>query len=187
MSAEDYDRASVNLWVDHDRKATWEDYVEESPDLQHVSQLIRRSVEQEINGTSDSDVGMPPELDARLDEVVETVRQFERLVNRIDERLVTIEEAVRDNPDLRDLSNELFEVLPTRDEINDYRTLVNQAGSRPPENVVSAVRSGRIGDIARGVGQPESRVRQALEKLQTDTHRVRSIEIDDTQRFYKVV
>ena len=46
----DYDKDSVNLWVEPEQKERWEEYLDEAGDLQHMSQLVRRAVENEISG-----------------------------------------------------------------------------------------------------------------------------------------
>lgn len=187
MSGDEYDKDSVNLWVDPEQKARWEAYLEEETGVQYLSQLIRMAVENEISETGPTDVTIPACLENQLQEVTDTVQQFERNVQRIDERLVAIEQAVRDDPEIRDLANRIFDLLPTHEELTEYEQLVAQAGSRPPETVESAVHSGRVTDIAGHLEETEHRVRQALDKLQQDMHRVHTTQIDDEQRYYKEV
>lgn len=182
---QDYDKDNVNLWVDSSRKARWESYIEDSSDIQYMSQLVRRSVENEITDDDPGEVTIPDRLEKQLDEAIERLQDFQRQVERFDDRLISIEQAVRENPDVRDLANRIFEALPTEDERQEYEQLVRQAGSKPPDTVEPAIHSGRITDIAGHLEEPEQRVRQALQKLQQDTYRVHVTEHDDELRYYK--
>lgn len=187
MSDNEYEKDSVNLWVDPDRKDRWEAYLDDESDLQHMSQLVRRSVEQTINGSRTTEATIPESFEHQLSDVVESVQKFEDQVERLDDRLVSIEQAVRDNPRVRELANRIFEVVPTHAELKDYEQVVSEAGTRPPETVESAVQGGRVTDIAAHLDEPEQHVREALQQLQQDTHRIHTTEIDGERRFYKEV
>ena len=181
----EYEKESVNLWLDEEQKARWESYVEESADLQYMSQLVRKAVEQEVNGSESNESPIAEGTIEQLTDAIEVIAGLDRKLEALDDRLLSIEQAVRDNPEVRDLANRVFEILPTKAEISEYEHLVSTAGSRPPENVASSAQSGALCDIAGVLDEPDHRVREALHKLQKDTHQVHTFERDDETRFYK--
>lgn len=185
-SEQQYDRANVNMWVDHEQKERWEKYLADESEFQHLSQLVRQSVEREIGGNGKTvDLQGLAGLDGKFDSLQNSIDGLSSTLEDVEARLTSIERVVRDDPDLRELANQVFEVLPSKDTIDEYRALVSDAGSRPPEHVEPWVHSGMVADIANAIDANESRVAQALNKLQRDTHQVHSMERDGETRFYK--
>lgn len=185
-SDQDYDKESVNLWVDPEQKERWEQYLAEESEFQYLSQLVRQTVEREIN--TDGRPGDPHlggDLESQFDDLSTAVNELADTIDGFEARLTSIERKVRDDPELRKLANEVFEILPTKDEINNYESLVKEAGSRPPTHVEPRSKSGLVADFAAAIDASEHRVRQALDKLQRDTHQVYSLERDGETRYYK--
>lgn len=172
-----YDKDSVNLWVEPEQKDRWEAYLEEASDLQHMSQLVRRAVENEISGRSDQGTA-PAGLQDDLNEITDAIETVAQKVEHIDKRLVTIEQAVQDDVDIRDLANRVFTVLPTAEEIEAAGASTDEAGE-------SADPCGTLCAIADAVGEQEQHVRQALQKLQQETAQVQTTVLGGETRYYK--
>lgn len=174
--SQEYDKASVNLWVEPEQKERWQAYLEDQGDLQHMSQLVRRAVENEISGRSTPTI--PDNHESQLTEVVDAVDAVSETVDQLVDRLDTIEQAVQDDFDMRDLANRVFTVLPTAEEIE-------AAGSRSHDVGESADGCGTLSEIAATVDESEQHVRQALEQLRQDTAQVQTTVLDGKTRYYK--
>jgi hypothetical protein len=187
MSEQDQQkRARINFVVKPDQKQRWKRYTQEEGDeFQSLSQLVRRSVEKEIN-QSDSVIDTDSNgHTSKIPEIVEGLQDLTKAVEDLDTRLRSIEQAVRDDPEMRELANRVFELLPSQEELDEYESIVDEAGGKPPDSVRNRENSGRIEDLARAVGESDHRVRKALEKLQEDTHQVHTCERHGDVRFYK--
>lgn len=173
----DYDKDSVNLGVEPEQKDRWEAYLEETSDLWHMSQLVRRAVENEVSGRSAQETE-PAGLQDDLDEITDAIETVAQKVEHLDQRLVTIEQAVSDDVDIRDLANRVFTVLPAAEEIEAAGASTDEAGE-------SADPCGTLCAIADAVGEPEQHVRQALQKLQQETAQVQTTELEGHTGYYK--
>jgi len=166
--------------IPEEQKGRWESYVEENPDLTSLSQLVRQAVEAEINRDDSSNTTGDDNTmaDGRLSEVLETTQTIKSQVENVEDRLYGIEQAVRENPEISELAADLFEILPTREELNNYHT-----GSPPGPNEIGA---GTMEAFADQLGEDEYRVQQALEKLQDEIALVYSTsDFGDENRYYK--
>lgn len=183
----DYDKENVNLWVDPERKDRWQAFLEEDSEFQYLSQLIRQAVEREIQQSQNGDdsVELSESVVNNFDDLRGSINQLEQVMQEVEKRLTGLEREVRDDPEVRDLANNIFELLPTKDEINEYQSIVRRTGSRPPDNTEPRIKSGLVPDIAAEVETTEHRARQALDRLQQDTHQVHSMQRDGETRYYK--
>lgn len=86
---------------------------------------------------------------------------------------------------MRDLANQLFEHLPTKQALLNYEQSVANAGTQPPDDIVARCKSGRIEDLAASLDEPQHRVRDAIERLQRDTHQIHTMTRTDETRYYK--
>ncbi|WP_256392811.1 hypothetical protein [Natronoarchaeum rubrum] len=80
-SEQDYDKENVNLWVDPERKARWEQYLDEESEFQYLSQLIRQAVECEIQQRQDgnSSVELSEDVAGHFDELRGSIDQVEQI------------------------------------------------------------------------------------------------------------
>lgn len=182
----EYEKKSVNLWVDPERKDRWQAYLDEDSEFQYLSQLIRQAVEREINQSQDEglDAELSQEITTYLEELHGTVGQLEQVLQDVESRLSALEREVRDDPRVRQLANEVFETLPTKPAIKDYETNIAD-GATPPENVARRAQAGTVAGIAESLDAEPQEVKAALDRLQEDTHQVHTMEWDGQTRYYK--
>ncbi|WP_435128412.1 hypothetical protein [Halobaculum sp. D14] len=185
-SDQEYDKEQVNLWVDPKRKENWREYLEEDSEFQYLSQLIRQAVEQEINQTHNGtdSAKLPKNIAANFDDLRGSIDQLEQVMQEVEKRLSGLEREVRDDPKVRKLANEVFEILPTQAGIKEYEQKVSD-GASLREIGATRADSGRIGPIAEALDVRESQVRAALDRLQEDTHQVHEMDWNDETRYYK--
>ena len=174
----------VNIVVTEAQKEKWKDYLDQNgAEFQSLSHLIRLSVEKEVSDDEQNTQQQAPSQDNS--EVLDAISRVDERLQDFETRLTSIETEVRNDPDVRDLANRLFEHLPTKDELLTYEQEITEAGAQPPDDVVSRCKSGRIDDFATHVEEPNHRVRKGLERLQRDTHQVHTLDRDGETRYYK--
>jgi hypothetical protein len=174
----------VNIVVTEGQKERWKDYLDRNgAEFQSLSHLIRQSVEKEVSSEENNTQEKAPTQDNS--EILEAISRVDERLQDFETRLTSIETEVRNDPDVRDLANRLFEHLPTKDELLTYEQEVTEAGAQPPDDVVSRCKSGRLDDLATHVEEPHHRVRKGLERLQRDTHQVHTLDRDGETRYYK--
>lgn len=167
----------INLLIDEDRKEKWEEYVEQSDDeYASLSQLIRRSVEREMNQQDTEDDDDSGVLAEHVSEIIAGLNRLERRIDEVDNRVAGIERDVRDDPDIRELANEVFGVLPTKQDIIEYEKTASQAGAQPDAPITH---SGLVDDLAKSLDEKDHRVSRALRKLRRDTHQVQTMTLSD--------
>jgi hypothetical protein len=165
-------KPQINLVVTEEQKTRWEEYLnKESDEFRSLSQLIRRSVEKQVNEqTKAGDGGVPEDLTRQLSEIAEGMNRIESQMRDFDGRLSTIEQEIRDDPDIKQLANEVFALLPTKEEVIEYEKTSQQAGAEPPH--LPQTDDGTVSTIAEVLDEKELRVEQALDQLQQDTNQV---------------
>lgn len=191
-------KPQINLVVTEEQKARWETYLnDESDEFRSLSQLIRRSVEKEITDQPTvGDGGMPEDLTRQLSQITEGLNRIESRMDDFDGRLSMVEREVRNDPGIKQLASEVFELLPAKDDIIEYEKLTQKSGSKPPGQPVT--HDGTAESLANTLNEEKFRIEQALEQLQNDTHQVHTIKLADevpgwaeaydggeTDRYYK--
>jgi len=174
------EKSRFNMVVPEKQKERWEQYVEENPDVTSLSQLVRQAVEAEIAQSNTSHVagGSDEVARERLSELLGDTKKIRSGIENIEDRLYHVEQEVRDNPEISELAADLFEILPSRDQIEDYHK-----GGQPGKNELGA---GTMSEFADRLGKDESRVERALEKLQNEIALVYTTnEFGDETRYYK--
>lgn len=185
-SDQSYDKENVNLWVNPKRKARWEAHLDEASEFQYLSQLIRHAVEREINrdDADGSALDLSQEVAGEFDDLHGSINEVEQLMQEVESRLSGLEREVRDDPRVRKLANEVFQILPTRSDITDYQKQ-ETTGTTHDDRVVTEVDSGRIDAFAEHLDAEPHEVRAALDRLQEDTHRVHTLDGGDEPRYYE--
>ena len=169
----------VKVAVEPEKKDRWEEAVSDTPNVGTLSGLVRLAVEQHIGGNGHGADGASEEVAENLSELVEQNRQVINRLDGLEVRLSTVEQAVQQDPDVQALANDVFAVLPTKEQVEDDG-LPDQL---PEEHGGPTANSGTVEDIAALVDASELKVQQALDKLQADTARVPS----DDGRYWKEV
>lgn len=195
--------ARVNLQVDDETKEEWEKHVEESPEFSTLSQLVRAAVHAEVNGHS----GDPTEATGTADEeVLDRLSGLKGELRGVKDRLESVEANTKRDPAIEELKSDVFDLLPTEEELEthikqgptlDYRPGDGLVVERPtPEGTetVSAsdyegpdrlTRSGRVEAFAHVLGESVAKVEEAAEKLADDTAMVGVDHSGDVSRFYR--
>jgi hypothetical protein len=165
-------KPQINLVVTEEQKARWEEYLnEQSDEFRSLSQLIRRSVEKEVNDQAKAgDGGIPEDLTRQLSEIAEGMNRIEDQMRDFDGRLTVIEQEIRDDPEIKQLANEVFTLLPTKEDVVEYERTAQKAGAAPPH--LPQTDDGTVSSIADALDEKELRVEQALDQLQQDTNQV---------------
>lgn len=176
----------VNAQIDGERKREWEEYADENH--HSVSQLIRLAVEKEIHNAHEQasrEATTDDDTQRLLSELADEVDRFGRRFHDLENRLATIEQAVTERPEVQDLANDVFQVLP----IGRETILGAEHGSgleEPPEPGESpTVKSGLPEDIATALDVEEHEVEDAIDLLRNRTNQIYTAEIAGKLRYFK--
>lgn len=172
-------KTQINLRIDPATKGAWEEYVDGSRVFESLTALIRVAVEKEINGREDA---TPEGAPVNLSGVEDSLRRIERGVGDLETRMRSVERAVEERPDLQEVGNALYDVLPTEEPGTEPWEA--RAASYSDEDAV--VWPGTERALAERVEEAESIVREALERLQSNTHTVRSKRVGGERRWWRV-
>lgn len=176
----------VSAQIATEKREEWESYVDENPNVNSISHLIRLSVAKEIHGQKQQKAGSSPAVEQGFTDVLESVGDLSIKLDQLSERMNDVEREVRqDSDEVTDVAGQVFDVLPTEDVlITDTHESVIPTEER---GGVGMIKSGRVDHISTRLGISEILVGEALEKLQTDTALVHSKSIGGHRRFYKEV
>lgn len=167
------DKKRVNLTVNSQTKAEWDNAVEESTKYSSLSDLIRQSVAYEL---SDSPAPAPRNAEGRnteqtaqaeahaeiLEQVTDTLDSMETTLSSLDDRLMNVEQEVTATAQA-DLRNKVFNSLPQADD---------------SETGMSAEQ------IADDIGADRERVSNVLSKLVDQTGAIQVVGNIEGQQFY---
>ncbi|MFC7027833.1 hypothetical protein ACFQJ5_09975 [Halomicroarcula sp. GCM10025324] len=209
--SDEYKTVAVRL--SRNKKERWEDYVEESP-MTTLSEVLRLAMEKEISrddpitapDTSGADSQEPsPEVIHKLDQISNKLQSMDR-------RLSAIESDRYGDEDLTELATEVYRILPSSvSEIQQAVALKENAipgdessvdiefmgeamdedgeFTLPSEDATQTDRrpcTGSINDIATILDADKEAVQLAINRLQSTTHSVYSVEsAAGTVHYYK--
>jgi hypothetical protein len=180
---EQNERTQINLVVSSEQKDDWTGHADDEPEYSSLSDLVRQSVSREIAGGHDSGGGDSVDDEARemLHELIDGHRKIMARIDDVDDRLGAVESVMSEPPeDVKELMGDVFEALPTEDELapagegvlnDDEPTVMN-----PP------VDTGRVEDVADHLNEKSYEVRRAIEQLQEDSSLVQQTE---DERYYR--
>jgi len=178
----------VKVAVEPERKERWDRSVSDNPNVGTLSGLVRLAVEREIGGRPESE-DMSEDVSEVLSELVEENRQLNNRVQAMEARLGTIEQSVQHDPEVQSLKNDVFAVLPTKDQYEDYNDPSVALPAKLPEDEGGPLAySGSVADVAALLDSSGLQVQRALDKLQSDTARLQETETHDGElRYFKEV
>lgn len=182
--------ARLNLTVPEEKKAKWAEAAKEHPEAGgNVSALIRYSVNRELEGNSSGEVDSEEVL-SKLGDLGDKLNEVNGRLDSMDSRLSSLETQSTEEPEIGDLSGEVFDLLPeiepgTTEWQQEKTELQQELEHTESESVRTRLQAweGTPEGLSKALDEPEYMVSNAIEKLQTDTHLVRST---DDGRFYKV-
>lgn len=109
-------KSQINFVVNDEQKKRWEEYQEDAPNAESLSQLIRISVEHEIAEDRDFRSKQQPSGEVQLSEdseVVGTLQSIQNTVKSMDERLGVVERESSSKD--YSIQKVVYELLPTPD------------------------------------------------------------------------
>ncbi len=189
--------ARLNLTVPEKKKKKWEQAAKEHPEAGgNLSALVRHSVEKEISD-SNSTENISEEVLIKLGKLGDQLTEVTERIELMETRLTSLESQSTDEPDIADLTGEVFDVLPNekpgtpewiskRKELDDELQAIEQGLIDDKSESVRKSRYGWEGDIeglVQALDKPKYMVQKAIDKLRENTHLVRST---DDGRYYKV-
>lgn len=123
------EKKMITLQVTEERKARWEQAVDESPEIGTLSGFIRGAVEARINGgpTGRDETGDTSEM---LNEILESVHESNVRLSELEGRVSTMEGLVRGEPEIEDLADRLFGLLPSEDSLRPLSIERRSGGER---------------------------------------------------------
>jgi len=175
------DKTQVNLVVNTEQKHRWEEYADEVE--RSLSGLIRLAVEKEIR--SDGDEGSQSDDAEALPELEAQLNRIQTQLGDLDSKVGVIEREVRQNPEIAELANDVFQLLPVGQE--EIISAEHSSGPREPVEYgeVDTVSSGRVDDLAETLDVEAYQIRDALDHLQENTHQVHTTDVSGETRYYK--
>lgn len=185
------DRKQVNVKVAPEAKERWEEYANESFEVNSMSDLIRLSVEKEISGQP-GESGDEPATD-HLESINKTLKDIQSNIGQLENRLSRIETSTQQDPQIDKLANEIFPILPdmepgTIDWKGQREKYQSQLGDEPFDSSLYHGWKGTVESVAKALDVNELDARKALEKLVSDmSGRIRTTEHDGIERYWRDV
>jgi len=168
------DKTTKTVKVPDDTAEEWDEYVDETPEVDSVSHLIRLSVLKEMNDESDVETLRIDDGSRELSgEVLTSLRKIETAIGDIEERLTALEdvETAEANYDIQKAS---YNFLPTPPE-SAYVPEPEGKGSYVWEDADFDEWAVTAEETARKLGAEEEEVKDALDQLQETTGQVQSV------------
>lgn len=176
------EKTTVAFRIAQSVRDEWDTAVDENPEYQSLSHLIRLSVQRELN---DVDREVEPSTDNSQDasngEILESLTRVERVVDSIQDEVKATGREQR-SEGLYDLQQVLLELLPT-----DDRPPSEVRPSREDEEQRFKQGATTAEDLAARIGAKTSDVGTALERLADDTGMVQTHTIDGTPYYWRKV
>lgn len=194
MEEKESERKRVNLVVSKQKKEKWEEFTTDSDEYSSLSDLIRASVAHEMAGRNQTDSGpIDSDIAISIGEMLDKLDDLGNRFNSVENRLSTLEREVGRDPEIEELSTEVYQIIPDkkpgtkswedrRDELN-HQLQAAKSGIESDENVVAW--EGTIKQLADVLGEPEYRIHDAVEMLLRNTQTVRKIEAHGEMRYYR--
>jgi hypothetical protein len=181
--------SQLNMRIDENRKEEWEKFIEDSPEYETVSALVRASVAREMssggNSGENSGTGMG-RLNDRLTDIESDIEDLERSMSAIEGKLGRVLDVIEQDQAVADIAPEVFAQMPEFDSKQDaFDTYRNPPSAASTGEVVENY--GTVEWLVEGTGFSTQQVEQALDKLQRETARVRTVSVEGETRYWKQV
>ncbi|WP_254272426.1 hypothetical protein [Haloarcula marina] len=179
------DKKVKTVKVPEARAEEWEEYADETPEVDSVSHLIRLSVQKEISGKYDVEQRRAPDENAGMSgEVLTHLQKIQTSIEDVEGRLSALEEVESEEAGY-DLKKAVFEVLPpTPDEAVTATTEPEIPASAPnfPEDTEAMTAQ----EVAQKLGAEVNDVQDTLKDLAENTGQVfRSDTNHDGRHYWK--
>lgn len=162
----------INFLASSAQKDRWQEYADEAG-FRSLSEFFRVVAERELNQNESNEPTGDVGAGDQTPEVMESLNRIESHLHDLDNRIATVEREVREDPEIKKLANEVFGILPTREEIIELEVKEVSSDVLPPD--VSPSNAGTVEAIAASLEEEEYRVASALDKLRQETHQVHTM------------
>jgi hypothetical protein len=173
----------IGLAVYPDIKEEWKQAVEDDPDADSLSQLIRVAVSRHIYDRSKSGSEVSQEIHDELTELLSQQQTLDQRLNEMSGQLREIRDAVvgsEADPVIEELANDIFELLPSEQEIQTSAVLSGDYDTKG----VPAPEPGTVEWLSNRLDASRYRIQSALNHLEQTTY---SVKQTDDGRYYKEV
>lgn len=180
----------INLRASAEQKEDWEQYVEESRRFGSLSDLIRATVEAEINQDAEPETSESPALASDIEQVKQDLERVRKGVR-------WLREQGQDEVDISDLAQKLYDELEPLPEPTSKINVPEDADPQRHRRQVAAVQvidpSGPEDErspqstraLAERLDEDESRIEDAIERLEDNFLPVVSVEIEGQTHYFK--
>lgn len=162
---------TVAVKISEDQKAKWESYIEENPEVESMSHLLRLAVNKELaDSQATQQIQVETETEAST-ELLEGLQRIEDRLNGVEGRLGAIERESEAEGPSYDLQKVVFELLPSSAEApND---------AQPHEWAVTT------DDLAKKVGTNTEDIQNTLDRLIDTVSQVQAVHGKPGTFYYK--
>jgi len=182
--------AQVNIKLAQDTLEKWDRYIEEDSDFTTRSEFVRFAVNREVSQQHESG-GTSGENQALLEEIRDSVVGLSDRMDSMENQVDTLQSAVRSDPDVEELANELFGLLPnekpgTPEWREELESLQMQVQAEPDEELQMQAHAweGTPESLAQAFDVPERKIHSAIDLLIAETHLIRTEETGDGETRY---
>ena len=181
--------AQLNIAIEESRKEEWKREAEERE--RSLTSLIKTSVEAEIQGGHSSGGELGDDANEHLLEIVESVQAVEAGVTENTRRLGSLEDQLSTEPETRELADEIFRMLPSRERVEnpiypaDHQSVAPPHKEEPPTVAHGVVQSGTPEDFAKATDSTVMDVQSAIDLLRDEIRMIGELDSEDGTRYYK--
>ena len=169
------ERTTVAVKVSQETKDEWEEYAEENPEVENLSQLIRFSVRREMQGSHDTENATEsPQMEKvgeNMSQLLEGFGDVEDRLAGLESQVSAVEREVQAEGPGYDLQQAVFQHLPSAKEAPDNAEYCEWAAT--PEDLAEKV-AGNVKDV-----------KAALDTLTETTAQVQGVVGEPGSFYYK--
>lgn len=180
----------VNLEVPEETKEKWQKEAENDPNAGgNLSGFVRSAVSEKIN-QNDSEVSHGEDIHSEITELKSMVAQLAESLETTNARLREIETESKSDPETEKLANELFSLLPTKDEFESWHSGKDESlklGEYPEQEHTNlkAERGGSSEAFAELMDVTVLQIHDAISYLRENTPLIQEREINGETRIYR--
>ncbi|MFA9517718.1 ribbon-helix-helix domain-containing protein [Halopenitus sp. H-Gu1] len=182
--------AQVNIKLAKDTLEKWDRYIEEESDFTTRSEFVRFAVNREVSQQHEAGEASGANQ-ALLEEIRDSVVGLSDRMDSMENQVDTLQSAVRSDPDVEELANELFGLLPdekpgTPEWREERENLQTQAQAEGDDVTMKEARAweGTPESLAQAFDVPERKIHSAIDLLIAETHLIRTEETGDGETRY---
>lgn len=201
-------RAQIHAYVDSDQKQRWVDHIEQSYEVDTMSEFLRVAVEKyiqqqnESRTPSDTDSQPSQAIEDHTSQVLDAVGGLSGQLEDVQQRLSVVENEMTNPPEITDLSSKVLTVLPPLKPYTEswfaqkdmggeaiaWEGTVEQIGVKlgmTREYHAHPDEEGNIQESASPVHTDEDSIKNALNQLQSDTSLVEHEMVEGELRYWR--